>query len=135
MGEKMTTALASACATATVNAVKTVRRINARKAMRVLFATTVAMITVCAFSIVAFAAPAAGGGSSGAGDGTAVANEMITKIKEWVVIISGVVIVFGAVNAGLGVANQDDAGRNRGFMTMAGGAIMAAVVGVVNAGS
>lgn len=129
MGEKMTNALASACAAATVNAVKTVRRINAKKAMRILFATTVAMMTVCVFSIVAFAAPTASGGSGG--NGQQVADEMITQIKTWVGIIAGVVIVFGAVSAGLGVANQDEAGRNRGFMTMAGGAIMEAVVQIV----
>ncbi len=119
MGKRMTTALASACAAATVNAVK---KINSKKAMRLLFSTTIAMITVCAFSIVAFAE---------GGSGESVATEMISQIKNWVGIISGVVIVFGAVNAGLGVANQDDAGRNRGFMTMAGGAIMAAVVAIV----
>lgn len=122
MGEKMTTALASACATATVGAAKAVRKIKAKKAMRVLFAAATAMVTVCVFSVVAFAE---------GGDGEAVANEMIEKIKMWVGIIAGVVIVFGAVNAGLGVANQDEAGRNRGFMTMAGGAIMEAVVQVV----
>ena len=129
MGEKMTNALASACAVATVNAVKTVRKINAKKAMRILFAATVALTTVCIFSVIAFAAPAAGGESNG--DGEQVAQTMIAKIKSWVGIIAGVVIVFGAVNAGLGVANQDEAGRNRGFMTMAGGAIMEAVVQVV----
>lgn len=122
MGEKMTNALAKTCAAATVNAVRNVRRINAKKAMRILFSTTIAMITVCAFSIVAFAE---------GGDGEAVADEMIGQIKTWVGIIAGVVIVFGAVNAGLGVANQDEAGRNRGFMTMAGGAIMEAVVQIV----
>lgn len=127
MEEKVTTALASACAIATVKAVKTVKKINAKKAMRTLFATTVAMITVCVFSIIAFAAEEGGGGSGG----EEVANEMITQIKTWVGIIAGVVIVFGAVNAGLGVANQDEAGRNRGFMTMAGGAIMEAVVQIV----
>lgn len=128
MGEKVTTALAYACAAATVNAVKTAKRINAKKAMRALFAATVAMITVSVFSIVAFAAS---GPSAGGNGGQQVATTMIDQIKTWVGIIAGVVIVFGAVNAGLGVANQDEAGRNRGFMTMAGGAIMEAVVQVV----
>ena len=128
MEEKVTTALASACAIVTVKAVKTVKKINAKKATRILFATALAMITVCVFSIIAFAAGEEGGGG---GNGEQVANEMITQIKSWVAIIAGVVIVFGAVNAGLGVANQDEAGRNRGFMTMAGGAIMEAVVQVV----
>lgn len=122
MEEKMTTALASACATATVGAVKISRKLSTKKAVRAVFAAVLAMVTVCAFSVVAFAE---------GGDGEAVANEMITTIKNWVAIIAGVVIVFGAVNAGLGVANQDEAGRNRGFMTMAGGAIMEAVVQLV----
>lgn len=125
MGEKMTTALASACAAATVNAVKAVRSISSEKTMRHLFSAAAAMITVCVFSIAAYAETEGGGG------GEQVANQMITQIKTWVGIIAGVVIVFGAVNAGLGVANQDDAGRNRGFMTMAGGAIMEAVVQLV----
>ena len=128
MGEKMTTALASACATATVGTVKAVNRIRAKKALRMTFSMAIAMVTVLAFAIIASAdGPAAGGG----GNGESVANEMVTQIKTWVGIIAGVVIVFGAVNAGLGVANQDDAGRNRGFMTMAGGAIMEAVVQLV----
>lgn len=128
MGEKMTTTLASACVKATVGTSKAVNKIRTKKSLRMIFSMAVAMVTVCVFAIVAFAAPAAG---SGTGDGEKVANEMIKTIKAWVGIISGVVIVFGAVNAGLGVANQDDAGRNRGFMTIAGGAIMAAVVAVV----
>ena len=129
MGEKMTTTLASACVKATVGTSKAINKIRTKKSLRMIFSMAVAMVTVCVFAIVAFAAdPAAG---SGTGDGEKVANEMIKTIKAWVGIISGVVIVFGAVNAGLGVANQDDAGRNRGFMTIAGGAIMAAVVAVV----
>ncbi len=131
MGKKMTTALASACATATVGTVKAVNRIRAKKALRMTFSMAIAMVTVLAFATVAFADGPAAGGTGGGGNGENVANEMVTQIKNWVGIIAGVVIVFGAVNAGLGVANQDDAGRNRGFMTMAGGAIMEAVVQLV----
>lgn len=134
MGEKMETALADVCAKATVKSVKAVKVISARKLSRVLFSLAVAIVTVSALAAVTFAATAGTGSNSGS-DGTAVANEMITQIKTWVGIIAGVVIVFGAVNAGLGVANQDDAGRNRGFMTMAGGAIMGAVVAVVGGSS
>ena len=122
MGEKMETAIASACAKATVKSMKAAKKICARKLTRTLFCLAVAVSTMTVFSVIAFAEGE---------DGTAVANAMIEQIKTWVGVISGVVIVFGAVNAGLGVANQDDAGRNKGFMTMAGGAIMAAVVGLV----
>lgn len=126
MGEKMEYAVASAAASATIKTVKTVNWIRARKAARLIFFVALAMTVICAFTVVAFATNAPSTSSGGGGE--KVAESMITEIKKWVGIISGVVIVFGAVNAGLGVANQDEAGRNRGFMTMAGGAIMEAVV-------
>lgn len=126
MGEKMEYAVASAAASATIKTVKTVNWIRARKAARLIFSVALAMTVICAFTVVAFATNAPSTSSGGGGE--KVAESMITEIKKWVGIISGVVIVFGAVNAGLGVANQDEAGRNRGFMTMAGGAIMEAVV-------
>ena len=126
MGEKMEYAVASAAASATIKTVKTVNWIRARKAARLIFSVALAMTVICAFTVVAFATNAPSTSSGGGGE--KVAESMITEIKKWVGIISGVVIVFGAVNAGLGVANQDEAGRNRGFMAMAGGAIMEAVV-------
>ena len=121
MGEKMTTALASACATATVGTAKAVNKIRTKQTLRLVFSAAIAMMTVFAFSIVAYAD----------GEGEQIANEMISQVAGWVVKISIVVIAFGGVNAGMGVANQDDAGRNRGFMTIAGGAIMAAVAKIV----
>lgn len=130
MGEKMEYAVASAAASATIKTVKTVNWIRARKAARLIFSVALAMTVICAFTVVAFAETNAPSTSSDGG-GEKVAESMITEIKKWVGIIGGVVIVFGAVNAGLGVANQDEAGRNRGFMTMAGGAIMEAVVQLV----
>lgn len=129
MGEKMEYAVASAAASATIKTVKTVNWIRARKAARLIFSLALAMTVICAFTVVAFATNAPS--TSNDGGGEKVAESMITEIKKWVGIIAGVVIVFGAVNAGLGVANQDEAGRNRGFMTMAGGAIMEAVVQLV----
>ena len=129
MGEKMEYAVASAAASATIKTVKTVNWIRARKAARLIFSVALAMTVICAFTVVAFATNAPSTPSNGGGE--KVAESMITEIKKWVGIIAGVVIVFGAVNAGLGVANQDEAGRNRGFMTMAGGAIMEAVVQLV----
>lgn len=129
MGEKMEYAVASAAASATIKTVKTVNWIRARKAARIIFSVALAMTVICAFTVVAFATNAPSTSSDGGGE--KVAESMITEIKKWVGIIAGVVIVFGAVNAGLGVANQDEAGRNRGFMTMAGGAIMEAVVQLV----
>lgn len=129
MGEKMEYAVASAAASATIKTVKTVNWIRARKAARLIFSVALAMTVICAFTVVAFATNAPS--TSNDGGGEKVAESMITEIKKWVGIIAGVVIVFGAVNAGLGVANQDEAGRNRGFMTMAGGAIMEAVVQLV----
>lgn len=130
MGEKMEYAVASAAASATIKTVKTVNWIRARKAARLIFSVALAMTVICAFTVVAFATNAPSTSNNGGG-GEKVAESMITEIKKWVGIIAGVVIVFGAVNAGLGVANQDEAGRNRGFMTMAGGAIMEAVVQLV----
>ena len=129
MGEKMEYAVASAAASATIKTVKTVNWIRARKATRLIFSVALAMTVICAFTVVAFATNAPSTSSDGGGE--KVAESMITEIKKWVGIIAGVIIVFGAVNAGLGVANQDEAGRNRGFMTMAGGAIMEAVVQLV----
>lgn len=129
MGEKMEYAVASAAASATIKTVKTVNWIRARKAARLIFSVALAMTVICAFTVVAFATNAPSTSSDGGGE--KVAESMITEIKKWVGIIAGVVIVFGAVNAGLGVANQDEAGRNRGFMTMAGGGIMEAVVQLV----
>lgn len=129
MREKMEYAVASAAASATIKTVKTVNWIRARKAARLIFSVALAMTVICAFTVVAFATNAPS--TSNDGGGEKVAESMITEIKKWVGIIAGVVIVFGAVNAGLGVANQDEAGRNRGFMTMAGGAIMEAVVQLV----
>lgn len=131
MGEKMEYAVASAAASATIKTVKTVNWIRARKAARLIFSVALAMTVICAFTVVAFAETNAPSTSNNGGGGEKVAESMITEIKKWVGIIAGVVIVFGAVNAGLGVANQDEAGRNRGFMTMAGGAIMEAVVQLV----
>ena len=58
-------------------------------------------------------------------------QSLIAEISKWVVRISVVVIAFGGVKAGLGVANQSDNERNTGFMTIAGGAIMAAVAKIV----
>lgn len=78
----------------------------------------------------AIAAVAVGGSALAADEGGAenVFKEIESNIGKWVQRIAGIVIIFGGVNAGIGIANQDDAGRNRGFMTMAGGAIVFAIV-------
>lgn len=65
-------------------------------------------------------------------DADGVFDTIEGQIGKWVTRIGGLVIIFGGVTAGIGVANQDDAGRNRGFMTMAGGAILIAVVGALS---
>lgn len=64
-------------------------------------------------------------------DAEGVVEQIVTIIKTWVPRVGALVIVFGAVNTGLGVANSDDAGRNRGLMTMAGGAIVTAIASII----
>lgn len=100
----------------------------ARNAGDFLFGATVAAI---AMGSTVFAS-SGGTSNSGGNDGEQIFGVIEGKIGTWVQRIGGLVIVFGGVNAGIGVANQDDAGRNRGFMTMAGGAILIAVVGALN---
>ena len=64
-------------------------------------------------------------------DPDTVFKDIEDTIGKWVGRIAALVIVFGGINAGIGIANQDDAGRNRGFMTMAGGAVMLGILGVI----
>ena len=52
-------------------------------------------------------------------NGEQAITDMIEPIYGIVTKIGGVVMVFGGITAGIGIANQDDAGRNRGSMTMA----------------
>ena len=107
-----------------VKATGTVNKIcGSRKLRRVLTLTLTAAVAVGCMAIAV----------SAAGDGGAdsMFTEIETQIKEWVGRIGGLVIIFGGVTAGIGIANQDDAGRNRGLMTCAGGAILAAIVAIV----
>lgn len=121
MGEKVTTKLASACVAATIGTANAIKKTNGKKALRLVFSMVLAVMTLCIFSLVVFAE----------GEGEKIANDMIAEISKWVVRISVVVIAFGGIKAGLGVANQSDNERNTGFMTIAGGAIMAAVAKIV----
>ena len=111
-----TTALAMAKGTTAV------RKISAKKWGKLVLTLGTVAIMAGAMAVTAFA------DDGGAGE---IMNSIITTIKDYAGKIGVVVVVFGGVNAGLGVANQDDAGRNRGFMTMAGGAILIAVTALL----
>ncbi len=113
--EKIETQLAKVCVDATVKGASAVKAISARKATRIMFSAAVAMMTV---GILAVSAYADDGGV------TDKVNDMLAEVMKWVRNIGIIVAVFGAVNFGLGIANSDDAGRNRGLMTVAGGAVV-----------
>lgn len=112
--EKAETFIATQAVNATIKADRAVttaaRAICARKVTRYAFCLALAMATI---GTTVFAA-----------DADAQVSSMIDTINGWVTKIGGVVIGFGAVTTGIGIANQDDAGRNRGLMTMAGGAVV-----------
>lgn len=106
-----------------------VRRLTAKRYGKIIMTVACMAVMMGAMAIVA---AAAGGGDSSA-DG--IFSNIETIIKSWVGKIGGLVILFGGIGAGLGIANQDEAGRNRGFMTMAGGAVLVAIVAAVGAAS
>lgn len=114
--EKIETQLAGMCASATAKGVSAVKRISSRKATRMIFSAACAIMTVGVLTISAYA--------DGGTDVTGEVNEMLETVMKWVRNIGIIVAVFGAVNFGLGIANSDDAGRNRGLMTVAGGAVV-----------
>lgn len=117
--EKVETFIAQQAVNATVKADKAVttaaRAICARKVTRYAFCLALAMATI---GTTVFADE---------GDASAQVDSMIETINTWITRIGGVVIGFGAITTGIGIANQDDAGRNRGLMTMAGGAVVTGI--------
>ena len=95
---------------------------GSRKLRKVLtLALTAALAVGCMAMVV----------SADGGNAESMFTEIETQIKSWVGKIGGLVIIFGGITAGVGIANQDDAGRNRGLMTCAGGAILTAIVNLV----
>jgi len=129
--EKIEYALADTAVKATIGACRGIGKVAnsrfmnskvARGAGDFLLGATIAALVLCN------PVYAEGGDTSGA---TKAMDEMVDTILSVVQKVGAVVVVFGAINAGIGIANQDDAGRNRGFMTMAGGA----VVGLVATGA
>lgn len=114
MREKIETQLAKVCVDATI---KGASAVSARKVTRYMFSGAVAMLTVGVLAISAYA-------EETTGNVTGSINSMLAEVMKWVRNIGIIVAVFGAVNFGLGIANSDDAGRNKGLMTIAGGAVV-----------
>ena len=113
------TAIIEAEAKALVKTTNTVKKLSAKKWGRAVMTAAAMAMMAGAMAVTAFADD---------GNAEGVFSAIEGDIGKWVTRIGGLVVIFGGVNAGIGVANQDDSGRNRGFMTMAGGAILIAVV-------
>ena len=122
--EKIEYALADTAVKATITACRGIGKVAQNKVLRnagdFLLGATIA---ACVVGNKAYA--------DANSDPDAVFKEIESTIGKWVGRIAALVIVFGGINAGIGIANQDDAGRNRGFMTMAGGAVMLGILGVI----
>jgi len=90
---------------------------------RMTLAAAFLMVGMIAVSGTAFA---------GSVNGDDVWNQVITIVATWIPRLGGLVIVIGGIMFGLGWKNDDAEGKARGVQTMVSGAIVTALVIVIN---
>ena len=59
-------------------------------------------------------------------------NEVIALLKTWIPRLGGMIVVVGGIQFGIGFKDDDSTGKTRGMQTMIGGAIVAAIGGLVD---
>ncbi|MGN0553779.1 MAG: hypothetical protein ACI4I1_10365 [Oscillospiraceae bacterium] len=69
--------------------------------------------------------------AAGAVDAQGMINEIMGVLKPGVVALGSLVAVVGGIQTGVGFKDDNADGKTRGFQTLIGGAIIAAVGGVV----
>ncbi|MBR3025844.1 MAG: hypothetical protein IKN85_13550 [Oscillospiraceae bacterium] len=77
------------------------------------------------------AAPAQGGGASGASADTAM-NSVITTAGQWIGKGALVVVLIGGIMFGLGIKNSDAEQKTNGVLTMVAGGVVAAICGALS---
>jgi hypothetical protein len=97
-------------------------RAGGRRGFRVCVCTVIAVVTMMAFSVPAFAAD----------DPVTVVNNLSTFIFGLIRAIGLILLGFGIVQVGLSLKSHDPSQRANGFLTLAGGVIITFVKEILN---
>lgn len=122
--EKVEYAIAKAEAKAMLTAINVTGKLMTTKAGKAMLAVPMAM---AACTVVASAAE----GSAASGDAQKMMDEIMKVLKPGVVALGSLVAVVGGIQTGVGFKDDNADGKTRGFQTLVGGAIIAAVGGII----
>lgn len=59
-------------------------------------------------------------------------NKIMDLLKQWIPVLGGLLIVVGGIQLGIGFKDDDSTGKTRGMQCMIGGAIVAAIGGMID---
>ena len=85
-------------------------------------------LAISMMTITAYAAPAGGGGA----DAEGFINTIIGLLQTWIPRLGGLIVVVGGIQLGIGFKDDNADGKTRGMQCMIGGAIVAAIGGLLN---
>lgn len=93
----------------------------------------VVLLVPLMLSLIAIPAYAeATGGTTGGASADSFINEVVSLLKTWIPRLGGMVVVVGGIQFGLGFKDDNPDQKTRGMQCMIGGAIVAAIGGLVS---
>ena len=122
--EKIHYAVDYAGAKAMLAATNKAEKLNSKKIGKML------LILPLAISMLTISVCAAGGSGSAA-DADSFITQVVDLLKIWIPRLGGMIVVVGGIQFGIGFKDDDTTGKTRGMQTMIGGAIVAAIGGIV----
>lgn len=126
--EKIETTAVEVGATAMVKATNAVNKLSAKRMKKVITVLPIMLIALSLVTVPAFAEAGAGGGT----DADSFINEIISLLQTWIPRLGGMIVVVGGIQLGIGFKDDNADGKTRGMQCMIGGAIVAAIGGLVN---
>ena len=108
-------------AKAAVKATNVVGRLMTTRRGRLLLAVPLAV------SCLAVTASAEGGS-----DAAGMLGEIMAQLQKWIPVLGGLLVIVGGIQLGIGFKDDDSTGKTRGMQCMIGGAIVAAIGGMID---
>lgn len=120
--DKALDSITTAGAKAAVKATNAVGRLMTTRRGKLLLTVPLAV------SCLAVTASAAEGGSDAAG----MLGEIMAQLQKWIPVLGGLLVIVGGIQLGIGFKDDDSTGKTRGMQCMIGGAIVAAIGGMID---
>lgn len=92
----------------------------------------VVLLVPLMLSLIAIPAYAEATGGTGGASADSFINEVVSLLKTWIPRLGGMVVVVGGIQFGLGFKDDNPDQKTRGMQCMIGGAIVAAIGGLVS---